>query len=122
MTLESFRIYQTLAQSGVPYPTLPAAPDLETKVNDAPNVYYVAELTDVEFDETQNNPSITSTDTGKRFNMYVISGGPVLGDYAAFAGTTRAYIPEGNYLLGWWYNGQLFGVPLTVGDGITYNV
>lgn len=122
MTIETFRLYQTLAQSGIPYPTEPAAPNLETKVNDAPNVYYVKELVNPEFDESLDDPDITSDGTGKRFFMYVLSGGPVLGTYASSAGIKRAYIPEDTYLMGWWYNGQLFGVPLIIDDGVSYNV
>lgn len=113
MTIETFRIYQTLAQSGVPYPTEPENPDIDTKIQNAPNVYYVKELVNPEYDETLDDPDITSDDTGKRFFMYVISGGPVLDGYSG-EGLTAAYTAEGTHLLGWWYNGQLYGVPLTV--------
>ena len=116
MTIETFMLYQTLAQSGVPSPTEPAAPDQETKVNDAPNVWYVKEVVNPEWDETLDDPTISSDDTGKRYFMYVISGGPVLGNYSNTRGVTMAYIPEGDHLLGWWYNGQLFGIPIAVND------
>ena len=69
-----------------------------------------------EWDETLDDPTISSDDAGKRYFMYVISGGPVLGNYSNTRGVTMAYIPEGDHLLGRWYNGQLFGIPIAVND------
>ena len=122
MSVETFRLYQTVAQSGVPYPEEPEYPHpegnqvLEQEVEAAPNVWYVKEVVQPEYDEDLDDPSITSDDSGKRFFMYVISGGPVLGQYCQGRGRTMSYIPEGDHLLGWWHNGQLYGVPLAVND------
>ena len=116
MTIETLRLYQTIAEPGVPYPAVPEAPDLETKVANAPTVYYVRELVNPKYDASLDDPPITSVDTGKRFLMYVISGGPVLGEYTPNRGLSMAYIPVGSHLMGWWYNGQLFGIPLAVNE------
>lgn len=119
-TFEGFRIYQTVAQSGVPYPEQPEDPDIDTKIQAAPSVWYVKELVNPVFEETEDFPDITADDTGKRFFMFNMGNGPVLGAYAHNAGLSVAYIREGTYMLGFWYNGKLFGIPLLFLDGMDH--
>jgi len=122
MTYEDFRIYETIAQDGVPYPTEPSGTtaEIEQGIFDAPTVWYVKELVNPTYDESVANPTISDTDTGKRFLMFCMGNGPVLGSYAGTTGLTTAYLQEGTRLMGFWYNGQLFGVPLTVDDATSY--
>lgn len=117
-TFEGFRLYQTVTQSGVPYPTEPEDPDIETKIQAAPSVWYVKEVVNPEYDESEASPTITDVDTGKRFFMFAMGNGPVLGAYSPTAGVSVAYLREGTYLAGFWSNGQLFGVPLMWLDGV----
>jgi len=118
---EGWRMYETVAEVGVPYPTMPAAPDIDTKILAAPSVWYVKELVNPEYDETLGDPTISSDDTGKFFNMFNMGNGPVLGDFASVEGLGFAYLPEGTRMAGTWYNGQLFGMPLIVDAGGTYS-
>lgn len=120
---ETFRIYETLAQPGVPYPDEPSGStaEIEQGIFDAPTVWYVRELINPEYDESEDDPEITFIDSGKRFLMFSMGQGPVLGNYAG-AGLVEAYLPEGTKLMGFWYNGQLFGIPLTVDGGTTYRI
>lgn len=126
---EDFRIYETLAQPGVPYPEEPSGTtaEIEQAIFDAPTVWYVRELVNPEYDESEEDPEITFIDSGKRFLMFAMGNGPVLGNDAGspgikVGGMTTAYLQEGTRLMGFWYNGQLYGVPLTVDDGTTYRI
>lgn len=123
---ENFKLYQTVAFEDASYPEEPTwvfddgQIKIDTQIQAATSVWYVREIINPEFDESLDTPTITGTNGTKRYYMYALGNGPCLGIFAEQSGLSVAYLQEGTYLAGFWYNGQLFGVPLSFDDGYTY--
>ncbi|MCA9013688.1 MAG: hypothetical protein KDA77_00020 [Planctomycetaceae bacterium] len=123
---EDFRLYQTVAFEDGSYPEEPTwEPEdgelkIDTQIQAASTVWYVKELLNPTFDESLDTPIINATSGTKRHYMFALGNGPCLGLFAESSGLTVAYLPEGTYLAGFWYNGQLYGIPLSFGDGYNY--
>lgn len=126
-TFEGMKLYQTIAEPGKEYPPLPEIwvdsqenlQLLSDAIEAAPSVWYVRELTNVSFNPADDVPEITATDTGRRHHAFNMGNGSVLGAMASSRGMTRTFFREGTYLAGFWYNGQLYVIPLMEGYGCT---